>query len=101
MRTDDRRTVDGMDPIKRRKLLQTGLAGVGVLGAVGVSFGLAGATHGSSDAGGGAQRAGSHPTHVSDRDGDSDSSSRTGASQSEPSVSPPQPSPPQATTSGS
>jgi hypothetical protein len=84
-----------MNPIHRRKLLQTSLAGVGVLSAVGISLGLAGTAHSSN----GAQSVPSQLGHESDDDHGATTQSRTPSST--PSVSAPQPSPPQATTSGS
>ena len=98
MRTDNGRTVDGMNPISRRKLFQTGLAGVGVLGAVGISLGLAGATHSTPSAQSETHHARSHRSHETDDDSGFETKRQTPSST--PSVSSPTPSPPQATTSG-
>lgn len=99
MRTDNGRTVDGMDPISRRKLFQTGLAGAGILGAVGISLGLAGATHSTPSAQSDTHHARSQGRHETDDDSGSETKRRTPSST--PSVTAPTPSPPQATTSGS
>jgi hypothetical protein len=100
--------VGGMNPLQRRRLLQTGLASAGVLGAVGVSLGLAGATHPASGAQAGTQGTqgaqhsqSSKQSRESDDGGTSSKSRSSSQSRPNPSVSAPQPSPPQATTSGS
>jgi hypothetical protein len=98
-RTDSRRTVEDMNPLMRRKLLQASLAGVSVVGAVGISLGLVGATHASAHAQDTAKQS------RTQKDSESHSSQRTATRSrtpsSTPSVSAPQPAAPQATTSGS
>jgi hypothetical protein len=98
MRTDSDRTVDGMNPLSRRTTLQTGLAAVGVLGAVAVSLGLANNHHTSTAAQDGSahQRA-----HATARSSESDDDTARSKPAQAPSVSAPQTSAPQATTSGS
>jgi hypothetical protein len=100
VRTDSGRTVDGMHPLSRRATLQTGLAAVGVLGAVAISLGLAD----NPQANAGVQGKTSPRTHASTSRSESDDhrpARSDSAPSSSPSVSAPQPSPPQATTSGS
>lgn len=93
-------------PVSRSRALQSGLVGVGLLGAVGISLGLASSTQASS--GGGAHHhqhaaGGTSPRarHTSGRT----SSGRAGHSSTSPSPKPrvtaPKPAPTQATSSGS
>ncbi len=101
-----------MTPLDRSRRLQTGLASLGVVGALGVSFAIGATTHTS------------HPGRAASRDtrrnaareaGRTSGGTRTDGRHAQPresaspraprrthaSVSAPQPSPPQATTSGS
>lgn len=88
-----------MNPLQRRKLLQTSLAGMGVLGAVGASLGLSGATHTATRHETSGQQARAKQGREADDRQAITSRSRTPSPT--PSVSSPQPSPPQASTSGS
>lgn len=106
-----------MTPLQRSRRLQAGLAGLGIVGALGASIGIGAATHtasGTPAPSSGSASSGSRH-HTTDRSGSSEDSrggsddsgsSSSGtthqqARSSTPKVSQPAPTPPQATTSGS
>ena len=106
-----------MTPFQRSRRLQAGLAGLGIVGALGASVGIGAATHtasGTPASGSGTASSGprQHTTTRSgssnDSEGGSDDSGSSSsgtthqqARSSTPKVSQPSPAPPQATTSGS
>ncbi|HET9840929.1 MAG TPA: hypothetical protein VFQ01_02895 [Nocardioides sp.] len=109
-----------MTPLQRSRRLQAGLAGLGIVGALGASFAIGSATHTgarstASDPGTASSGSRHHATTSSrssddsgddSGDGSDDSRSSNGTTQqraraSNPQVTQPTPAPPQATTSGS
>jgi hypothetical protein len=110
-----------MTPLQRSRRLQTGLAGLGIVGALGATFAIGSATHtgsGATASGSGTASPGSrHHTAASSRSSDDSEGDSRGGPDDEgqssndathqhtragtPKVSQPAPAPPQATTSGS
>jgi hypothetical protein len=105
--TETPRNVEGMNPLQRSRRLQTGLASLGIVGAIGASVGIGAATHTPSSSGTG----GSGTTSGDDRGSGagqtsgshhrSRHTSPTSPRATQPPVTAPAPNPPQATTSGS
>lgn len=98
-----------MTPLQRSRRLQAGLACLGIVGALGASFGIGAATHTSSGQAGGApgpsgasDGASHHRSDDGHEDGDEDGDHGDDNRSSPGSgVTAPQPGPPQATTGGS